>query len=80
MRFNPDITRHRFADSLRATRHDRAAVHLFRAHDARVRVIHGRRRLDVMTVEGPREPEVNEFWCGSAHGDLGLLLSLTHIL
>jgi hypothetical protein len=37
-------------------------VYLVQAHDTRVGVVHRGGGLDVVRVEGSREPEVNKFW------------------
>ena len=80
VRLQTDVARHGLSNPRGAVRHCRGAMDLVQPDDTRVGMIHCGRSLDVMRVESFRQPQVNEFWCRSAPGDLFLCCKCLHIL
>jgi hypothetical protein len=60
MRLQVDVGCHRRADRVGAASDARAAVDRVDLHDRGVGVVQGRRRFDVLGVEGPGKPEVRK--------------------
>ena len=61
VRLQSDTGRHGFADAVGAARDGGAAMDLIDLNDRCIGMIHRRRGIDILRVEGAREPEIAEF-------------------
>jgi hypothetical protein len=68
VRLQSDIGGHRLTDAVGAARNVAAAMDFVDLNDRGVGVVHRRRGVDVLRIEGACQPEIAKFGGRSSHG------------